>query len=91
MCLLKKDTSFVLDERSQDSFDALNKSPVSTPLLNPPDYNRDLFLYIFMSEGMIGMVIFQEDDDLHEEVIYYLSRNTIGQELNYSHIEKLAL
>jgi hypothetical protein len=37
------------------------------------------------------MVIFQEDDEIHENAIYYLSQNIIGPELNYSHIEKLAL
>jgi hypothetical protein len=39
---------------------------------------------------MIGMVLV-EDDELHEHVIYYLSRNLVGPELNYSHVEKLAL
>jgi hypothetical protein len=40
---------------------------------------------------MIGMVLVQEDDELHEHVIYYLSRNLVDPELNYSHVEKLAL
>jgi hypothetical protein len=64
---------------------------VSTPLLSPPDYSRDFLLYIAMSEGMVGMVLIQEDDELHEHIIYYLSRNLIGPELKYSHVEKLAL
>jgi hypothetical protein len=46
MHLLKKDTLFIWDERAQESFDALKKSLVSTPLLKPPDYSRDYFLYI---------------------------------------------
>jgi hypothetical protein len=37
MHLLKKDTPFILDERAQDSFDALKKSLVSEPLLKSPD------------------------------------------------------
>jgi hypothetical protein len=45
MHLLKKDTLFIWDERAQESFDALKKSLVSMPLLKPPDYNRDYFLY----------------------------------------------
>jgi hypothetical protein len=61
------------------------------PLLKPPDYSRDYLLYIAASEGMIGMVLVQEDDELHEHVIYYLSRNLVGPELKYSHVEKLAL
>jgi hypothetical protein len=82
---------FIWDEQAHESFNALKKSLVSTPLLKPPNYNRDYFLYIVVSEGMIGMVLVQEDDELHEHIVYYLSRNLVSPELNYSHIEKLAL
>jgi hypothetical protein len=37
------------------------------------------------------MVLVQEDDEIHEHVIYYLSRNLVSPELNYCHVEKLAL
>jgi hypothetical protein len=42
-------------------------------------------------ESTIGMVLVQEDDFLPEYVIYYLSQGLVGPELNYSHVEKLAL
>jgi hypothetical protein len=44
-----------------------------------------------VAESTIGMVLVQEDDLFSEYVIYYLSRGLVGPELNYSHIEKLAL
>ena len=37
------------------------------------------------------MVLVEEDEELHEHVIYYLSRNLIDAEIRYSHVEKLAL
>jgi hypothetical protein len=61
------------------------------PLPKSPDYNRDYLIYVTASEKTIGMVLVQEDDQLHEHVIYYLSRNLVGLELKYSHIEKIAL
>jgi hypothetical protein len=64
MCLLKKDTPFIWDERAQESFDALKKALVSTPLLKSPDYSRDYLLYVVASEETIGMVLVQEDDEL---------------------------
>jgi hypothetical protein len=91
MRLLKKDTPFIWDERDQEYFDALKNALVSTPLLKSPDYNRDYLLYISASAETIGMVIVQEDDELHEHVIYYISQNLVGPELNYSHVEKIAL
>ena len=39
----------------------------------------------------VGMVLVQKDEELHEHVIYYLSRNLIDAEIHYSHVEKLAL
>ena len=37
------------------------------------------------------VVLVQEDDKLHEHVVYYLSHALAGPELRYSHVEKLAL
>jgi hypothetical protein len=91
MHLLKKDSMFIWDERAQESFDALKKSLVSMPLPKPSDYSRYLFLNIVTSEGTVGMVLVQEDDELHEHIFYYFIRNKVGPELKYSHIEKLSL
>ena len=61
------------------------------PVLSPPYYNHDFLIYVAASQETIGMVLVQEDEELHEHVIYYLSRNLIDVELLYSHVEKLAL
>jgi hypothetical protein len=50
---LLKDTPFIWDERAQESFDALKKALVSTPLLKSPDYSRDYLLYIVVSEEQL--------------------------------------
>jgi hypothetical protein len=91
MRLLKKDTPFIWDERAQESFNTLKKALVSVPLLKFPDYSRDYLLYIVASQETIGMVLVQEDDELHEHVIYYLNQNLVSLELNYSHVENLGL
>jgi hypothetical protein len=91
MHLLKKDVPFHWDQAAQCSFAALKCSLISTPLLQPPNYNKDFLLYLATVESTIGMVLVQEDALLSEYVIYYLSRGLFGLELNYSHIEKLAL
>ena len=44
-----------------------------------------------VSMETIGMVLVQEDEELQEHVIYYLSQNLIDAEIHYSHVEKLAL
>jgi hypothetical protein len=54
-------------------------------------YKKYFLLYLDAAKSTIGMVLVQEDDFFSEYVIYYLSQGLIGLELNYSHIEKLAL
>ena len=39
----------------------------------------------------VGIVLVQEDEELHEHVIYYLSWNLIDVEIRYSHVEKITL
>ena len=60
-------------------------------MLSPLDYSRDFFIYVAASMEMIGMVLVQEDEELQEHVIYYLSQNLIDAEIHYSHVEKLSL
>jgi hypothetical protein len=64
---------------------------MKAPLLFPPDYSRDYFLYLAASEYTIGMVLVQEDDAHDEHVIYYLSWSLTSTEIKYQHVEKLAL
>ena len=73
MCLLKKDTPFYWDERAQDSLNALKRALATTPMLSPLDYSRDFLIYVVVSMETVGMVLVQEDEELHEHVIYYLS------------------
>jgi hypothetical protein len=42
------------------------------PLLKTPYYSRDYLISIVVSEDTIGMALDQEDDELHEHVVYYL-------------------
>jgi hypothetical protein len=56
------------------------------PLLFPPNYSRDYFLYLVASEYTIGMVLLQEDDAHDEHVIYYLSQSLTSTEIKYQHV-----
>ena len=73
--LLKKDTPFYWDERAQECLDALKWSLPMAPMLSPADYSHDFLIYVAASQETVGMVLVQEDEELHEHVIYYLSQN----------------
>jgi hypothetical protein len=91
MQLLKKDSEFVWDTIANNAFEALKLSLTRSPLLFPPDYSRDYFLYLAASDYTIGMVLVQEDDANDEHVIYYLSQSLMPTEIKYLHVKKLAL
>jgi hypothetical protein len=69
----------------------LNLNLTRTPLLFPPDYSRDYFLYLAALDLTIAMVLVQEDNLHDKHVIYYLSRSLATTEAKYLHVEKLAL
>jgi hypothetical protein len=75
--LLKKGQDFVCSDTANKSFEASKLALTRTPLLFPPDYSRDYFLYLVSSNSTIVMVLVQEDDSYDEHVIYYLSQNQI--------------
>ena len=89
--MLKQNTSFFWDEIAEKSFNSLKHALTHAPLLHPPNYNQDYYLYLAASYSTIGMVLVQEDEFRTEHVIYYLSRTLNPTELKYSHVEKLAL
>ena len=60
-------------------------------MISPLDYSRDFLLYVAASLETIGMVLVQEDEELQEHVIYYLSRNLIDANIRYSHVENISL
>jgi hypothetical protein len=84
MRLLKKGVPFCWEESFQCSFEVLKHALMSSPLLQPPNYNKYFLLYLVTVESTIDMVLVQEDDLLEENVIYYLIRGLVGLELNYS-------
>jgi hypothetical protein len=91
MRLLKKGSEIVWDTITNNAFEAFKLPLMRAPLLFPPDYSRDYFLYLAASDYTIGMVLVQEDDANDEHVIYYLIRSLTPTEIKYLHVKKLAL
>ena len=91
MRLLKKGVPFIWDDRAQRSFDALKAALTSTPVISPPNYQKDFLLYLASLDTTVGMVLVQTDDVHLEHIIYYLSHGLVDAELKYPYMEKLAL
>ena len=59
----------------------LKRALAFDPVISPPNYSHDFLLYVATSMETIGMVLVQEDDELREHVIYYLSQNLIDAKI----------
>ena len=89
--LLKKDIPFVWDKSCEIAFIKLKELLTSNPVLRPPDFNRDFYLFTDASAFGLGAILGQKDQDGNEFVISYASRLLKGAERNYSVTEKEAL
>jgi hypothetical protein len=88
---LKDHEAFVWHEEHQKAFDAIKQYLTTPPMLIPPREGKPLKLYISATQESIGSLLAQDNEDGHEQAIFYLSRILNPIECRYSTIEKLYL
>ena len=57
--LLKQSTTFAWNDISQQAFESLKHALTQAPLLSPPDYSQDYFLYLASLDSTIATVLVQ--------------------------------
>ena len=86
--LLKKDVPFQWNEKQQQAFDEIKRSLSSAPILALPNSERAFSVVCDASDFAIGSALMQEDDQGHDRVIAYESRQLKAAERNYPVYEK---
>ena len=81
--LLKKDVDWHWDDLHQRSFEAIKQSLISAPILMIADHKKPFHVVCDASDYAIGCALMQHDDDGHERVISYQSRQLRQAERNY--------
>ncbi|XP_058202905.1 uncharacterized protein LOC131317365 [Rhododendron vialii] len=71
---LKSQKDFKWKEEHQKAFEFLKLSLTKPPVLMPPIYGKPLKLYILANHESIGSLLAQDNENGHEQAIYYLSR-----------------
>nr|KYP56988.1 Retrovirus-related Pol polyprotein from transposon 297 family [Cajanus cajan] len=88
--LLKKPKDFLWTDQCEEAFQSFKTFLTTPPILQRPNHNTDLLLYLAVAENAISAVIVQE----HQKVqtpIYFISRVLQDAKRRYQMIEKLAL
>ncbi|WVZ58682.1 hypothetical protein U9M48_008924 [Paspalum notatum var. saurae] len=85
--LLAKDAPFMFDEECLEAFHKLKEALVTTPIIQPPDWNKPFEIMCDASDYAVGVVLGQTNDKKHN-AISYASKTLTGPQLNYSTTEK---
>ncbi|POM59264.1 LOW QUALITY PROTEIN: Retrovirus Polyprotein, partial [Phytophthora palmivora] len=81
--LIKKDADWVWEQQHQDAFDSIKASLQQAPVLALPDENKSFSVICDASDYAIGCPLLQKDDEGHERVISFQSRQLKAAERNY--------
>ncbi|POM76929.1 Mary1-like Reverse transcriptase [Phytophthora palmivora] len=81
--LLKKDADWVWERQHQDAFDSIKASLQQAPALALPDENKSFSVVCDASDYAIGCALSQKDDEGHERVISFQSRQLKAAERDY--------
>ncbi|POM78841.1 Pol protein [Phytophthora palmivora] len=86
--LLKKGADWVWEQQHQDAFDSIKASLQQAPVLVMPDENKSFSVVCDASDYTIGCALLQKDDEGHERVISFKSRQLKAVERNYPVYDK---
>jgi len=88
---LMKGVSFVWDNTCPEAFEEIKEYLTHPPVLVAPVSEKPFLLYVHVMDHSLGALLAQNNDQNHEQAIYYLSRTMIGAEHRYNPIEKECL
>nr|KYP76554.1 Retrovirus-related Pol polyprotein from transposon 412 [Cajanus cajan] len=88
--LLRKPKNFEWTDQCEEAFISFKTFLKTPPILQKPDHQADLLLYLAVAESAISAVIVQEHQKMQTPV-YFINRVLQDTEKRYQTIEKLAL
>ena len=67
---MAKDVPFDFDDACLKSFNILKKAPISTPIIQPPDWSLPFEIICDASDYAVGAVLGQTKDKKHHAIAY---------------------
>ena len=89
--LIKKGVSFVWDGACQQAFEVIKQYLTNPPVLVAAVSGKPFLISVRAMDHSLGALLAQNNDQGHEQAIYYLSLTMIGAEHRYNPIEKECL
>jgi len=88
---MKKGISFIWDDDCQQAFEEIKRYLTQPPVLRALISGKPFLIYVRVMNHSLGALLTQNNDQEHEQAIYYLIKIMIGAEHRYNLIEKECL
>ena len=88
---MKKGVSFIWDDACQQAFEEIKQYLTQPLVLTAPVSENSFLIYVQAMDHSLGALQAHNNDQGHEQTIYYLSRTMIVAEHRYNPIEKECL
>ena len=85
--LLAKDANLDLKDECQEAFDFIKEKLTNAPILQGPTWELSFHIHTDASDKVTGEVR-DKQEEKEPCAIYYISKNLVGDELNYMLAEK---
>jgi len=82
--LMKKGVSFIWNDACQQAFEEIKRYLTQSPVLTAPVSGKPFLIYVRDMDHSLGALLAHNNDQGHEQAIYYLSRTMIGTEHRYN-------
>jgi len=89
--LMKKGVLFIWDDSFQQVFEKIKWYLMHLPVLTAPVSWKPFLIYVRAMDHSLRALLAQNNDQRHEQAIYYLSRTMIGAKHRYNPIKKECL
>ena len=70
---MKNGVSFIWDDACQQAFEEIKRYLKHPPVLTAPVSRKPFLIYVRAMDHSLGALLAQNNDQVHEQAIYYLS------------------
>ena len=86
--LLRKGEPKEWNDDCQEAFDTIQAYLTNPPILKLVELGKPLLLYLSIVDEALGSMLAQEDENISEHAIFYLSKKLKDYETRYTALEK---
>ena len=89
--ILKEANRAGWNEECDQAFTQIKQYLAQPPILASPDASETLFVYLAVSEVVVGAALFKENNNRRQKPMFFVNKSLANAETRFSHLEQAAL